>query len=483
MKRTVLFSLLLGASLSLFAQDYTAFRIPNSPDPLVSCAGGINLIAYQLTDVGTNGFNTSYAINGSSPDVVLNDVGIPLTGNIMNGNTIVVPFNYILHPTASGTYQITVTLSCDGCGEPDVNLSFNLMVQETPEVTIEAFPDIYLCNGETGTLTASVSNSTGNETYSWSNGTTVDSTTVSTSGTYTVTVTNACGSSIESIDIKSGAEPAISNQTCVNTGNTLTTSVTATDPTGEGLSFKWLEDGVPISSGGDFTITALSPTESQLIINNITGSAYNLSIFTCQVSNPCGTTNSIGCLAVPVEFLYFRGGVTEGGVLLEWATATETDNEGFFVERSFDGQVFKEVAQIQGAGNSQAELYYSYMDRTPSRENFAGPIYYRLKQVDFDGAFEYSGLISLDIRPLAPLSIDRAGTYADALYLSFSQAYQSSLELRLLTINGDQIISEKVTRSAGQHEWVIPLHSLVAGIYLVQIHNGAQIVTQRLVHF
>ncbi|MEO1714147.1 MAG: T9SS type A sorting domain-containing protein [Bacteroidota bacterium] len=463
MKRTVLFCLLLGASLSLFAQDYSVGR--------------------QLNDIGTNGFNTNYVINASSPDVVINDVGIPLTGSILNGNTIVVPFSYVFHQTASGAYQITVTLSCDGCGEPDVNLSFNLVVQETPEVTIEAFPDIYLCNGEMGTLTASVSNSTGNEIYSWSTGANGDSTNVSTSGTYTVTVTNACGSTIESIDIKAGVEPVISNQTCVNTGNTLTTVVTASDPTGEGLSFQWLEDGVPISSGGDFVITPLSATESQLVVNNIASSAYNLSIFTCEVSTTCGATNSFGCLAVPVEFLYFRGGATEEGILLEWATATETDNEGFMVERSFDGGEFKEMGQIQGAGNSQSELNYSFLDRAPLRENYVGPVYYRLKQMDFDGAFEYSTVISLDIHPAAPLSIDHAGTFAGALHVSFNQAYQSQLEIRLLTINGDQIISEKGMWSAGQHEWVLPVHSVVAGIYLVQINNGAQTVTQRLVHF
>ena len=483
MKRTVLFGLLLGASLSSFAQDYSAFRIPNSPDPLVGCAGGTNLIAYQLTDVGTNGFNTTYVISSSSPDVSLSNIGIPLSGSILNGNTIVVPFNYTLSPTASGTYQITVTLTCDGCGDPAVSESFNLAVQAAPAVSIASFPGTFLCNGETGTLTANVANSTGSETYAWSTGGAGASTNVTTSGTYTVTVTNACGSTIESVDIETGADPVVSSQTCVNAGNMLTTVVTATDPTGDGLSFQWLEDGVPISSGGDFVITPISATESQLEVNNITSSAYNLSIFTCEVSNTCGTTSSFGCVAVPVEFLYFRGGATEEGILLEWATATETDNEGFMVERSFDGREFKEMGQVEGAGNSQAELYYSFIDREPLRENYVGPIYYRLKQVDFDGGYEYTDVISLDIHPAAPLSIDRTGTFAGSLHVSFSQAYQSQLELRLLTINGDQIVSEKAIWSAGQHEWVLPVNPVVAGIYLVQINNGAQTVTQRLVHF
>src|SRR5690606_15293780 len=93
---------------------------------------------------------------------------------------------------------------------------------------------------------------------------------------------------------------------------------------------------------------------------------------------------------LPVELAWFRASVTpETSVLLEWQTKSELNNEAFEVERSKDGFEFTSIARISGAGTTTQSVNYSLLDEQP----LAGVSYYRLKQIDFDGAATYSGLV------------------------------------------------------------------------------------------
>ena len=93
--------------------------------------------------------------------------------------------------------------------------------------------------------------------------------------------------------------------------------------------------------------------------------------------------------ALPVELVYFRAEATKDEqVLLQWETATEINNDYFIVERSSNGFQFEYLQEVLGAGNSfQLTKYVSY-DKKP----LSGINYYRLKQVDYDGSFEYSNI-------------------------------------------------------------------------------------------
>lgn len=98
------------------------------------------------------------------------------------------------------------------------------------------------------------------------------------------------------------------------------------------------------------------------------------------VATATATTNTT-CGPAPITLLYFSAKNTEGGNLLNWATAAEINNSHFIIERSEDGVHFETIGTIAGAGNSNAVLEYSYTDLTyTSQVN-----YYRIRQVDFDG--------------------------------------------------------------------------------------------------
>jgi hypothetical protein len=97
---------------------------------------------------------------------------------------------------------------------------------------------------------------------------------------------------------------------------------------------------------------------------------------------------------LPITLIHFKADKLDGDIVaLNWTTASEINNEYFEIQRSNDAMNWIPVAQINGAGNSSAEINYQYLDYAP----FSEVNYYRLKQVDFNGTYEYSWIISIDI--------------------------------------------------------------------------------------
>jgi hypothetical protein len=99
------------------------------------------------------------------------------------------------------------------------------------------------------------------------------------------------------------------------------------------------------------------------------------------------TVNATGPLAIlPVELTAFDVIVKDRNVILNWATASEKNNDRFEIERSIDGINFERIGSVKGNGTTSIPQVYTFTDLNPG----AGQFYYRLKQVDYDGQFEYS---------------------------------------------------------------------------------------------
>ena len=96
-------------------------------------------------------------------------------------------------------------------------------------------------------------------------------------------------------------------------------------------------------------------------------------------------------VAVPVELLNFQANATQKGILVEWATVSEINNEFFTIERSTDQHTFEPLQKISGAGNSSQIIQYEFLDDRP----LSGINYYRLKQTDFEGQSEYSKVVAV----------------------------------------------------------------------------------------
>jgi hypothetical protein len=106
------------------------------------------------------------------------------------------------------------------------------------------------------------------------------------------------------------------------------------------------------------------------------------------VYNPCVSCSG----ALPIELISFEGSCNENKVYLKWATASETNNDYFTIERTADGVSFEILGIVDGAGNSYQTKYYTYTDA----KLLKGISYYRLKQTDFNGKYKYSNIISVN---------------------------------------------------------------------------------------
>lgn len=109
-----------------------------------------------------------------------------------------------------------------------------------------------------------------------------------------------------------------------------------------------------------------------------------------QTTDNITDSTTISGSGLPVELLYFNYSAASDQVVLNWATSSETNNDFFTIERSTDGISYEVIATISGAGNSNSILTYHFADKNP----IDGTSYYRLKQTDFDGKFEYVGTIA-----------------------------------------------------------------------------------------
>jgi len=95
---------------------------------------------------------------------------------------------------------------------------------------------------------------------------------------------------------------------------------------------------------------------------------------------------------LPVELLSFEGSVCDHGVELKWVTATETNNMGFEIQRQNNqSQQWEVIGWVDGHYNHNGILNYSFTDNNPE----PGVNYYRLKQMDYDGKYEYLGPLSV----------------------------------------------------------------------------------------
>ncbi len=110
---------------------------------------------------------------------------------------------------------------------------------------------------------------------------------------------------------------------------------------------------------------------------------------------------------LPVELLSFSSSVIDNDVTLNWTTATETNNSGFQIERretkNEKSEEWKSIVFVNGNGTTTEPQTYSFKDENLS----AGKYQYRLKQIDFDGTFEYSNIVEVEILPPAKFSLEQ----------------------------------------------------------------------------
>ncbi|WP_299754290.1 T9SS type A sorting domain-containing protein [uncultured Pontibacter sp.] len=170
---------------------------------------------------------------------------------------------------------------------------------------------------------------------------------------------------------------------------------------------------------------------------------------------------------LPVTLISFTAQAQNGGVLLKWATATELSNDYFIVERSINGRTFEEVSRVKGAGSSSVRLDYSLLDSKAP----AGVVYYRLKQVDFDGQFEYSRVAMVRVQETAaPVVKLYPNPAVSTVNLDMTTLPDAVYRVRIVSMDG-RVLRE--LNIEGRKIEQLDINQLPSGNYLLQV-QGAQ---------
>jgi len=167
------------------------------------------------------------------------------------------------------------------------------------------------------------------------------------------------------------------------------------------------------------------------------------------------------CIVFPVELLAFEGSIQEQSIVLSWVTATETNNKGFDIEWSVDGNVWERLGFVQGNGTSSHPNAYSYMHVHPPY----GKHYYRLKQWDYDGSFQWSNVIELTLTDESSWGIVPSHNKGIFRLLHGTQGHY-----KIVDATGKHVYQGRV--SSQQTQTQIDVQHLPNGIYMLHFTDG-----------
>lgn len=184
---------------------------------------------------------------------------------------------------------------------------------------------------------------------------------------------------------------------------------------------------------------------------------------------------------LPVTYTYFTGEIQENHAILRWQTATEIGNDYFLIQKSVDGRKFEDVGSVKGNGDSKVLIDYYFTDTKP----YAGISYYRLKQVDFDGNFEYSSLVVIlneskqtfesSVYP-NPVTIDNFNLVLETSDL------QTPIRIQIISLEGKRWSDELLNVEENQAVYQIDVNrDMPAGIYLLFTTQGNNSNVKRIV--
>jgi hypothetical protein len=182
---------------------------------------------------------------------------------------------------------------------------------------------------------------------------------------------------------------------------------------------------------------------------------------------------------LPVELTSFTANYVNGNVGLKWTTATEVNNYGFNVERRETGngksETWVKIGFVQGSGNSNSPKEYLFVDSTPP----SGKIHYRLKQVDFDGQFEYSGIVEVIIETPTQFSLQQnyPNPFNPITTIKYSipnvgTGFSLSI-LKVYDILGSEVaVLVNEMQPAGNYEIQFDGSKLASGVYIYKLQSG-----------
>jgi hypothetical protein len=183
--------------------------------------------------------------------------------------------------------------------------------------------------------------------------------------------------------------------------------------------------------------------------------------------------------ALPVELTAFTGKSKGNTIQLNWITATEINNYGFEIERANESGDWNKIGFVNGAGSSNSPKQYSFNDNPSNGSKFN----YRLKQIDTDGKFEYSGIVEVEITPSEfVLEQNFPNPFNPSTKISFTLPERSIVSIKVYDAIGNEIAElAKGEKEAGIYEVEFNAENLPTGIYFYHFNAGKISQTKKMI--
>jgi len=197
--------------------------------------------------------------------------------------------------------------------------------------------------------------------------------------------------------------------------------------------------------------------------------------------------DSVMNVVVPVELNSFTATANSKEVTINWSTATELNNQGFEVQRKFGGNNFVTIGSVTGHGTTTSPNQYSFVDKLID----GGKYFYRLKQIDFGGTYEYSSVIEVDVRTVDKFTLEQnyPNPFNPTTTIGFgiSASPNPSEGGALVTLKVYDILGEEVKvllneeKEAGYHSVDFDASELPSGVYFYKLKVGSYVETKKMI--
>jgi hypothetical protein len=204
---------------------------------------------------------------------------------------------------------------------------------------------------------------------------------------------------------------------------------------------------------------------------------WNNLLYMQYASVPYGNAGNLASFdgsSLPVKLVSFTAQAAGSSSFLTWQTANEIDNAYFEVERSADSKSFTGIGKVQGHGNADFNEKYVFTDNSPLN----GVNYYRLKQVDVNGNYSYSGILSVDFEGATALFKAFPNPAVNSVNITLPSVAGTSV-IQIFDMNGKEMMEETISANTNTHS--LDVSKLSAGAYQMILIQGGEKQTMKLV--
>ena len=193
------------------------------------------------------------------------------------------------------------------------------------------------------------------------------------------------------------------------------------------------------------------------------------------------TPSSEGRVTLPVELIAFNANVSDKTVNMNWQTATEMNNRGFEIQRRVGNFNWQTIGFLKGNGTTTQIQSYAYSDNLEGLIS-NGKVFYRLKVIDFNGSYEYSTEVVVN---LAPEKFELAQNYPNPFNpytkISWQSPVGSHQTLRVYDVLGNEVTKlVDEYQDAGSYEVEFNASNLASGIYLYRLEAGNSVLSKKM---